>query len=630
METPPLRDPNSPGLHIALKAAALGSLGIGSPIYYRNIAVGEIEGYKFMKEKESVSIQMHIAEEYTQLIRKNTRFYNVSGITVDAGLSGVKIQTESLTSLMVGGVAFITPESIEPAGPSKNGDVFKLYKDYESATESGAVPLSGVPISITFNTGNGLKTGHTLIKYKGMTVGKVKNVVLNNNLNGVSVEALLDESARDLAREGSKFWLVKPRLELGAVSGLDTLISGQYITVRPGKGKPVKKFVGLESPPLEDPNSPGLHIILTSIELGSLQPGSPIYYRKLRVGEIKSHELSTDHHHVRIHAHILDDYTHLVKENTRFWDVSGITVTGGLSGIKIRTESLTAVLDGGIAFETPDGTGDPSENGMIFKLYPDRESAMEKESGIPITISFSTSVGLKIDTPVKFKGITIGQVTKIDVNDTLDRVVLSVLLIPEAAPAAVEDSKFWVVSPKIGLGGVTGLDTLLSGSYIDIIPGHGKPQYTFEGLDESPLIKDDTPRLHIALKSDRLGSLKEGVAIYYREIKVGQIEGHELAETADRVIIHASIEEKYAPLVRKNSVFWNASGIGVDIGLGGVEIQTESLEAVLAGGVAFATPEKKMGAPVADGHTFEIHDKLDERWLKWAPRIPLELSSISN
>ena len=182
--------------------------------------------------------------------------------------------------------------------------------------------------------------------------------------------------------------------------------------------------------------------------------------------------------------------------------------------------------------------------------------------------------------------------------------------------------------------GVRGLETLVGGAYIEARPGTGGAARSFAALDRAPTAAaSEVAGLHVVLQAERLGSLKPGSPVYYREIKVGQIESHELGPTAERVHIHATIHEKYAPLVRENTVFWNASGIGVDIGFSGLQIQTESLESLLHGGIAFATPSGETGwfsgaaaevaAPAKDGALFKLHPKLDKKWLKWSPKIPL-------
>ena len=631
LDEPPRRDPGSPGLHLALLTDTLGSLETGSPIYHLRMRVGEVDGYGLMEKEAKVQVYMHIEEEFAHLVRKNSRFYNVSGITVDASLSGVKLRTESLAALVGGGIAFVTPKDGKTAEPSANGDTFTLDNDLKSATESG------LPITIGFANGSSLNNGAP-IKYQGIKVGEVKSVNLDRTMDGVRVEALLEETAADLAREGSIFWIVKPYADLGGISGLETLLTGRYVQVRPGKGSRRTEFVGLEAPPLHDPDSPGLHVSLIAEELRSLGRGAPIYCRDIEIGQVQGHELMEGDSRVKVHLHVTQQYAHLVRKNSRFYNASGISVTAGVSGVKVRTESLVALMIGGVAIFTPDREAGPSVNGDTFELYPDHGRAKESVEGrgIPITIKFRTAHGLRAgQTKIKCLGMTVGEVETVKLNPDLHGATVAARLQESASALALEGSRFWLVKPEVGLGGVTGLETIVTGSYIQAKPGHGEPTTLFVALDRPPVekIAADRPGLHISLRSERLGSLKPGSPVYYREVKVGQVEGHELASTADSVLIQVGIGHDYAPLVRENSVFWNASGIGVDIGLSGFQIQTESLEALLQGGVAFATPAGKTGwfsgaaaelaPPAKDGAMFKLHAKLDKKWLKWNPKIPL-------
>jgi paraquat-inducible protein B len=172
------------------------------------------------------------------------------------------------------------------------------------------------------------------------------------------------------------------------------------------------------------------------------------------------------------------------------------------------------------------------------------------------------------------------------------------------------------------------LDTLVSGQYLEVRPASqvGKAQNYFEARKQPPTFEVREDGLRLTLSAARRGSIKPGVVISYREVPVGKVTDFELGPTSDRVLIHILIEPRYAPLVRTGTRFWNASGIGVDAGLfKGVKVRTESLEALLEGGIAFATPDNAvMGGPAQPGQTFALNDEVNEEWLKWAPKIRLE------
>ncbi|MDP8217657.1 MAG: MlaD family protein [Candidatus Theseobacter exili] len=247
------------------------------------------------------------------------------------------------------------------------------------------------------------------------------------------------------------------------------------------------------------------------------------------------------------------------------------------------------------------------------------------QMGVPVTITFKNGSDLVAGkTPVKFNGIEVGTIKTVTPNKNLNGVIVKVTINRSASHIARKGSEFWVVRPEIGPRGITGLDTIFSGQYIEVIPGKGEPEKKFTGL-ETPLDeKRNEKGLHLLLKSELRGSLHSGSAVYYREIKVGEVEKSELASDSQFVNIYIFINEKYAPLVHENSKFWNASGIGLKVGLFGAKVQTESLQSILAGGVAFVTPNNAhMGTLAKDGDIFELNDKPDEMWLKWKPSIPI-------
>ena len=236
--------------------------------------------------------------------------------------------------------------------------------------------------------------------------------------------------------------------------------------------------------------------------------------------------------------------------------------------------------------------------------------------------------GLNPGTAIRFKGIEVGKVESVELTDDLKAVLLNARVIKASARIASAGSQFWVVKPELGLVRTANLDTLVSGQYLEVLPADkpGKAQTYFEARPQAPSAEAREEGLRLVLSAARRGSIKPGVVVSYREVPVGKVTDFELGPTSDRVLIHVLIEPRYAPLVRSGSRFWNASGIGVDAGLfKGVKVRTESLEALLEGGIAFATPDNAvMGGPAQPGQTFALNDEVNEEWLKWAPKIRLD------
>ena len=347
---------------------------------------------------------------------------------------------------------------------------------------------AGVPIRIVFDTAEGIEAGKTKLMYRGLEVARVQAVKLNPDLQSVTVHIEIPRSAEKHLGSEAQFWLVKPQISLAGVTGLGTLLSGNYIAVKPGGGKKTRKFRALPTPPPHDVERPGLHITVTADKLGSLRQDAPIYYRQILVGRVQEHALAEDGNSVNINLFIHQKYEHLVKKTSRFWNASGINVSGGLSGLSVETESLISVLSGGLAFFTPDH-GAPlmaSEDGDIFPLYDNFKVA---EAGVKITLHLQKGDGLKEhNTRIMFEGIEIGRIEKISIEKSLHGVVASAVLDPRAAPLLRTGTRFWRVRPEISFTEVSGLSTLLSGEYIAMQPGEGEPLKEFTVQEEPPVL----------------------------------------------------------------------------------------------------------------------------------------------
>ncbi|SDI66364.1 PqiB family protein [Pseudomonas panipatensis] len=618
-EPPPLSD-SLPGLHLVLKAERLGSLEQGSPIYYRQIQVGQVKSYQLADDQKTIEVKIHIEPAYADLVRKNTRFWNASGITLSGNLTGLKLHTESLASIAAGGIAFATPENYPDSPPTDPSKPFRLYEDFDAAQ-------SGLNVHLKVHDVSGLSAGSTPVVYNGVQVGTVKNIDMDQDFNGATATLSMDPRTEDFLNSSTEFWMVKPSISLAGITGLEALVKGNYIAVRFGKaGEPTREFsIRPKAPPL-NLDAPGLHIVLTSDKLGSLDVGTPILYRQLQVGTVQSYQLSRDRQRVVIGVHIEPEYANLVNTSSRFWNVSGVTLSGDLNGIKFKSESLQTLISGGIAFDTPDPKAAALTKVRRFSLYDSEENA--KAAGLMVSLHASSAEGLREGTLIRFKGMEVGRIEQIDLDKDLSGVQLKARLTRAQERIARQGSRFWVVKPQIGLSGAENLGTLVSGQYIEVLPTD-KPapaQVAFNLLEQAPNRLLDAEGLRLTLSAARRGSLKPGVPVTYREVQVGSVTSFELGEQGDRVLIHILIEPRYAPLVRSGSRFWNSSGVGVDAGLfKGVKLRTESVETILAGGVAFATPDNaQMGEPARPGQTFALFDEANDEWLQWAPKIPLD------
>jgi len=291
---------------------------------------------------------------------------------------------------------------------------------YKSLSEIGPT------ITITFENAAGLVAGKTKVKYKDVEVGLVELVELEKDLKHVRVVVQMNKGADPYLTEKTRFWVVRARISAGNVSGLGTLLGGAYIVIDPVRGGPfVKKFTGLESVPVVTTDQPGQHFQLKATRRGSLDVGTPIYFRQIQVGEVVSYRLSEDGQTVNFKIFVNEPHHIKVKENTRFWHASGLDVSLSAAGFKVDMESAVSLLSGGLAFELPPNAplGDIAEENKVFTLYESREEAFEQKITLreKYLFYFDGSVrGLTPDAPVEFRGINLGKVVSIDLELNMD------------------------------------------------------------------------------------------------------------------------------------------------------------------------------------------------------------------
>lgn len=276
----------------------------------------------------------------------------------------------------------------------------------------------GPLVTITFRTADGIEVDKTRIKYKSLSIGHVEGVRFSSDFSRVEVRARLNKEAAHFLRRDTRFWVVRPTLSARGISGLGTLLSGTYIELEPGQGAPQSLFVGLESPPVLQADMAGKRITLLAKQLGSIDRGSPLHYQGIVAGEVLGFEMANDYRRVLVHAFVKAPYDALLRSNTRFWNASGVDLTVNSEGLRVKTESMQALLFGGIAFDTPDihEAGEEDIDGLVFTLYDDLNSI--KDNAYPnklrYVLFFEDSVrGLAIGAPVEFKGIKVGSVVDV-------------------------------------------------------------------------------------------------------------------------------------------------------------------------------------------------------------------------
>ncbi|MEP6723120.1 MAG: MlaD family protein [Variovorax sp.] len=279
----------------------------------------------------------------------------------------------------------------------------------------------GPEIVLTFKTAEGLEAGKTAVKYKDVQIGVVQSLRLARDRSHVRVTVQLTKEADGFTASDTRYWVVRPRLDTSGISGLGTLLSGAYIGADAGTSEEsASEFTGLEVPPIVTRDASGQQYLLRAADIGSLDVGSPVYFRRIKVGQVAAYELDGDGRGVTLRVFVNAPYDKFVGVNTRFWHASGLDVSLSASGVKLRTQSLATILLGGIAFQAPeDEMGPVAKENTAYALAEDESLAMKAPDGPSqsMLMYFNESLrGLTPGAAVDFRGVVIGEVKSIGVE----------------------------------------------------------------------------------------------------------------------------------------------------------------------------------------------------------------------
>jgi len=322
-----------------------------------------------------------------------------------------------------------------------------------------AMSEKGPVLTISFETAEGLEAGKTKIKFKDVEIGKVTEIDLTDDLSGVTVTVEMVKDFKPYMKEKTSFWVVRARVAAGEVSGLGTLLSGAYIGCSPStEGLAVENFTGLEKPPVMTVGLPGRHFTLRSETLGSLDLGSPVFYRGMKVGQVVDYNYDQAAESIVLKVFVNEPYHEKVRNKTRFWNASGIDFTMDASGVKMDTQSLVSIMLGGVAFEHPSDVkaGEQAEEGKEFLLYDSRDDSekVTYEQKTFFRLYFDQTVrGLSPGAPVEIKGIKVGEVVSIELQYDQGlvnfRVPVLVKIEPERLNAVITETGLKLTGDKM-------------------------------------------------------------------------------------------------------------------------------------------------------------------------------------
>lgn len=458
----------------------------------------------------------------------------------------------------------------------------------------------GEMITIRFNEGDGITAGKTVIRYQGLQIGQVKKVYFVEDLKKVEVQAEVNPEAKAVLREQTKFWLVKPSASIAGVSGLDALVSGNYITLLPGEGKTANEFIAEEEPPTVSVTDGDLLIRLISDDLGSITVGASVYFRKVPVGSIADYRFTADQKKVEIDVVIDKKYANLVKQDSHFWNISGINANIGLSGVSVNVDSIASVVQGAVAFDSPEESV-VADQGQKFTLY---ESLKSAQRGKPINITLPIMPNLKVnETPVFYQNIQVGVLSSLALSAPAEEkevktenkplakgMIRGTLLIdPNHVNLFNSGTKILLKEPKFALNKeqLSKVGELLRGIYFDIDAGKGEPKLDFEVQKEADYLLSRPNLLALTFSTPQSYSVDQGQGIYYNDVQIGELLKRTL--TLEGVTFQGIIYPPYRHLVAGNSKFVAISNLDVSVGLDGMRVQAGSPSDWLKGGIRLLT-----------------------------------------
>jgi len=729
-------------LLINLTSQSAAANNVGTPIFFKKIRVGEIVQVRLDQSGQSVNMQAFIESQYRHLVKQNSQFWNISGLNANISRSGVDIKLDNLTSLIAGGITFSSPKNSPPPAPEKQ---YQLFESIDASQQ-------GLDITLTMANTNNLPNGAGIL-FKGHGIGRINSIRYDNEEQLFIAHATINPEFSEFVTDNAQFWIEKTALSFSKIENLGNLLTGDYVGFSHSehyqkekqktvfslqnsqtitndytsitllandangltegasvtyKGLTIGKISALtlsndsqqvqatldinnqysylinskskfyllsgidvkaslkgievKSAPLQNMVAGGialfnqspmkkskkssinmkhpfhlypskemaqlgknvfaapLTVSLLSQDLPSVTVGSPLYYHKLQVGEVSQLQLHSSGL-MQTTLSIQPQFKHLIKDNSVFWDVAGFQVNAGMSGIDIKADSLLAIAAGGIAFDTPTSTTNNKINNNAYRLFENYQQATLPAK--QLTLLYDHALDLKVGNKVKLKGLDIGEISQLQLNSKNQVEVTLDIDANYFEHVAKQGSRFWIVSSDISLAGAKNLSTLVSGVFINVLPGTGPSTVTFIGENKAPLLAPDKTGLAITLLATNAGSTDVTSPVYYRQIQIGEVIEKRLNTQASGVEIIINIYPQYAHLIRTNSVFWAASGFNLNIGITGFALKSTSLTSLVKGGINMSTPDKEPLQPISQPYsTFELHPEGNPAWLQWKLEIP--------
>ncbi len=592
---------------VVLNSDQAHELNIGeSKVYFKGVEVGFVKDLDFNIEEGSTKIFISFDKKYRHLANSSAYFWIVKP---ELGFNKIN----GLDAIVKG--KYITFSA------NKHG-----VDQSEFLLHNHAPTIKGKRILLSAPDAGSLKVGGALF-YKNLEVGVIESIKLHNDKQQVNISLKIFQKYRSLVNDSTLFYN-SSGVEIDAsLAGVKVNIGSLENTLRGGISFQTADFsqksdrssfiLHVSKSEIDDilyRNSGGMHIYLSSATMGSIKSGAPILYKKIPVGKVLSYSLDHSSKNIIADIYIEKKYTSYVNNSTKFYNASGVEAKISLGEIAVNTESLSSMMSGGIAFYTPDiGTLTRDD----FELYNSYDEAQEDMT--EVIFSVPKLSGIKVGSRIHYNEMEIGKIASIGMHD--ETFELKGLVDPRYKHYICQDAYVWTESVSVSINGVKNLESALRGSVIKLSGNYCKKaveELPIMSTPPSPHFSDEG--LRVTLRARRLGSLNVGSPLFYRQIQIGTVEKINLVDDASAVDIELFIKEEFAYIIRNNSKFYYAGGLGVEISLTGMKVKTETLSTLMQGGINVVTPPEYTKKAKMHARFF-LNLSPDDAWLNWTPSI---------
>jgi paraquat-inducible protein B len=462
-------------------------------------------------------------------------------------------------------------------------------------------------IQIHFTHAESIIVDKTKVRYKGVIIGTVKKIELDE-VDGVNVFAEIESHAVFLLKETSQFWLVSPKATLTSISGLDTLFSGSYINLLPGEGDSETQFTAISEQPINIPDN-ALLLDFTSNNAAANTVGTPIFFKKIRVGEVAQVSLDSSGQFVHIKAFIESKYKDLVKEDSKFWNISGLNANISRTGVNIKLDSLTSLIAGGITFSSPSSSPSILDE-REFKLFENIEASQQ---GLNITLQMVNTNNLPNGAGILFKGHGIGRINSIHYDTSSQLFIAQAIINPAFAELVTENAQFWLEKTSLSFSNIENLSNIITGDYVSFSHSEHyqaeKQKNTFI-LQSNQVIADD--RLSITLLADNANGINKGSTLSYKGLVIGKVNAVSLTEDTHQIKAIINIDDQYKHLIGKESKFYLLSGVDIKASLSGIEVSSKPLQNIIQGGIALLNATTSKPLTLKENQAFHLYSSKEK------------------